>query len=126
LVLAQELEADRQAAGAAETRPQRRPTPVAFRKEPQQQVALERRREKPVLGIVEGHVDAVGLIPQPGVAVGVKELDLLARLVEGGGRASIGPAAQKAGPRLGPMAPALRAQNMLEAAPHQGMRINDP
>ena len=77
-----------------------------------------------MFGIVEGDVDAVRLVPQAGVGVGVKQFDLLARLFERDGRPAIRPAAQEAGPGLRPMPPALGAQDMLEPAPHQRVGVN--
>src|SRR5262249_51201013 len=120
--LAEQLEADREAAVATEAGPERRLLPVAAGKEAQQQVALKGRREEAVLGVVQGDGSAVGLVPQAGVAVGVEQLDLLAGLFQRVRPAPVGPAAQEAGPRPGAVSSA--AEDVLEGTPHQRMRVD--
>ena len=68
----QQLQTNGQAAKSPKPRPKRRPAPVAIRKESREQIALERRRQKAVFRIVEGDEGVVGLVPQTGIAIGVK------------------------------------------------------
>src|SRR5262245_23874832 len=80
--------------------------------------------QKTVLRIDQRDVDIVRFVPHACVAVGMKQLDLLAGLFKGVGRASVGPAAQESRPSLGAVASTFRPHNMLEAPAHERMRIN--
>src|SRR5438105_4223412 len=119
--LAEQLEADREAAIAAEAGPKRRASPVALGKKTKQQIALEGRCKKPVLRIVERHQRAVGFIPVSSRDIGVKQLDLFTGFVERVRRPAIGATSEEAGTRRMMV---LRAEHPFEAAPNQRVRID--
>src|SRR5438105_12596789 len=125
VIVAEHLETDCQAAVTPETGPQRRPLPISFRKETQQQLTLQRGRQKAMLGIFQSDERAIGLIPQAGLAMRVKELDFFTRFLQRCRPFPIRPAAEKTRPRLCALRLRGGTENMAESTADERMCVDD-
>ena len=78
-----------------------------------------------MFGVLQQDEQAVGLVPEAGVDVGVEHLDVFARLLQGLRSATVGPAAQEAGAGQGALVSARGAGYMLEAPADERVRVED-
>ncbi len=77
-----------------------------------------------MLGIVQGPVRAVGLIPQTGIAVRMEQLHFLAGLLQRLRMTAVGPAGQEPSPGRGALPLPQGPQYVLECPAHQRMSVD--